>query len=36
MLRPMLQQWLEENMARVLTAALKDEIKHNPSRFEGD
>jgi len=36
MLRPMLQQWLEENMTRVLTAALQDEIKHNPSRFQGD
>jgi hypothetical protein len=26
MLRPMLRQWLDENMPRVLTAALKDEL----------
>lgn len=26
MLRPMLKQWLDENMARVLTAALKEEL----------
>jgi cell pole-organizing protein PopZ len=36
MLRPMLRQWLDENMARVLTAALKDELKSNPSRLTGD
>ena len=36
MLRPMLKQWLDENMARVLTAALKDELKDDPSRLQGD
>ena len=36
MLRPMLRQWLDENMARVLTAALKDELKNNPARLMGD
>ena len=36
MLRPMLRQWLDENMARVLTAALKDELKDDPSRPQGD
>ena len=36
MLRPMLRQWLDENMARVLTAALKDELKDNPARFQRD
>jgi cell pole-organizing protein PopZ len=36
MLRPMLKQWLEENMTRVLTAALQDEIKKDPARFERD
>jgi Protein of unknown function (DUF2497) len=36
MLRPMLKQWLDENMARVLTAALQDELKNNPSRLQGD
>lgn len=36
MLRPMLRQWLDENMARVLTAALKDELKNNPARPMGD
>jgi uncharacterized protein len=36
MLRPMLRQWLDENMARVLTAALKDELKNNPARLTGD
>ena len=35
MLRPMLQ-WLDENMTRVLTAALKDELKNNPARLHGD
>ncbi len=34
MLRPMLKQWLEENMTRVLTAALQDEIRSDPARFE--
>jgi hypothetical protein len=32
----MLQRWLDENMTRVLTAALKDELKHNPVRFQDD
>jgi hypothetical protein len=36
MLRPMLRQWLDENMARVLTSALKDELKSNPARFQRD
>ena len=36
MLRPMLRQWLDENMARVLTAALKDELRQNPARFQRD
>jgi cell pole-organizing protein PopZ len=36
MLRPMLRQWLDENMARVLTSALKDELKDNPARFQQD
>ena len=35
-LRPMLQQWLNENMARVVTAALKDEIRSDPARFQRD
>ena len=35
-LRPMLQQWLDENMARVVTAALKDEIRSDPARFQRD
>jgi cell pole-organizing protein PopZ len=36
MLRPMLKQWLDENMSRVLTAALKDELKNNPARLRGE
>jgi cell pole-organizing protein PopZ len=32
----MLQQWLDENMARVVTAALKDEIRNDPARFQRD
>jgi len=36
MLRPMLQRWLDENMTRVLTAALKDELRDNPGRFQAD
>jgi hypothetical protein len=35
-LRPMLRQWLDENMARVVTAALKDEIRSDPARFQRD
>jgi hypothetical protein len=30
------QKWLDENMTRVLTAALKDELKDNPSRLQTD
>jgi cell pole-organizing protein PopZ len=36
MLRPMLQRWLDENMTRVLTAALHDELRDNPARFQRD
>lgn len=36
MLRPMLQRWLDENMTRVLTAALQDELRDNPGRFQRD
>jgi cell pole-organizing protein PopZ len=36
MLRPMLQRWLDENMTRVLAAALHDELRDNPSRFQRD
>lgn len=36
MLRPMLQKWLDENMTRVLTAALKDELRENPARLRGE
>ncbi len=36
MLRPMLQKWLDENMTRVLTAALKDELRDNPARLRGE
>jgi uncharacterized protein len=32
MLRPMLRKWLDENMSRVLTAALKDELRDGPHR----
>jgi cell pole-organizing protein PopZ len=36
MLRPMLKQWLDENMARVLTAALKDELGERQSRGQSE
>jgi cell pole-organizing protein PopZ len=36
MLRPMLRQWLDENMPRMVTAALKDELRDNPARFQRD
>ncbi|MBM3543848.1 MAG: DUF2497 domain-containing protein [Alphaproteobacteria bacterium] len=36
MLRPMLRQWLDENMSRVVTAVLQDEIKNDPARFQRD
>jgi cell pole-organizing protein PopZ len=29
MLRPMLKQWLDENMQRVLTAALREELENS-------
>src|SRR6478672_6938602 len=29
MLRPLLRQWLDENMPRVLTAALREELENN-------
>ncbi len=32
MLRPMLRQWLDENMPRMVTAALKDELDPNTFR----
>lgn len=31
MLRPMLRQWLDENMNRVLTAALREELDNPPA-----
>jgi cell pole-organizing protein PopZ len=36
MLRPMLRQWLDENMPRMVSAALKDEFRDNPARFQRD
>ncbi|MGA7457188.1 MAG: DUF2497 domain-containing protein, partial [Methyloceanibacter sp.] len=36
MLRPMLRKWLDENMSRVLTSALRDELRNNPARFQQD
>ncbi len=30
MLRPMLRQWLDENMNRVLTSALREELENAP------
>lgn len=32
MLRPMLKQWLDENMPRVLTAALREELENSDLR----
>ena len=32
MLRPMLKQWLDENMPRVLTAALREELENSDMR----
>jgi cell pole-organizing protein PopZ len=32
MLRPMLKQWLDENMPRVLTAALREELENSDVR----
>ncbi len=36
LLRPMLKQWLDENMPRVLTAALKDELGDTGPRRQKD
>jgi cell pole-organizing protein PopZ len=36
MLRPMLRQWLDENMPRMVTAALKDELGDSVMRGQGD
>ena len=36
MLRPMLRQWLDENMPRMVTAALKDELGDSFVRGQGD
>jgi cell pole-organizing protein PopZ len=36
MLRPMLRQWLDENMPRMVTAALKDELGAGSSRNRQD
>ena len=35
MLRPMLKQWLDENMPRVLTAALREELENSNMRRDG-
>ncbi|MCJ7598889.1 MAG: DUF2497 domain-containing protein [Methyloceanibacter sp.] len=32
----MLRQWLDENMSRVVTAVLKDEIENDPARYQRD
>ncbi len=36
MLRPMLQKWLDENMSRILTAALKEELGDRGQYRQGD
>jgi cell pole-organizing protein PopZ len=36
MLRPMLRQWLDENMPRMVSAALKDELGDRFVRGQGD
>ena len=36
MLRPMLRQWLDENMPRMVTAALKDELGNSSAHGRGD
>jgi cell pole-organizing protein PopZ len=36
MLRPMLQKWLDENMSRVLTQALREELEKSPQLRRGD
>ena len=33
MLRPLLRQWLDEHMSRVLEAALRDELKDAEARW---
>jgi cell pole-organizing protein PopZ len=35
MLRPMLKQWLDENMPRVLTAALREELENSDVQRRG-
>ena len=35
MLRPMLRQWLDENMPRVLTAALREELENTDMQRRG-
>jgi cell pole-organizing protein PopZ len=36
MLRPMLQKWLDENMSRVLTQALREELEKSPQARRGE
>jgi cell pole-organizing protein PopZ len=36
MLRPMLRQWLDENMPRMVTSALKDELGERRARGQGE
>jgi cell pole-organizing protein PopZ len=36
MLRPMLRQWLDENMPRMVTTALKDELGERQARGQGE
>jgi cell pole-organizing protein PopZ len=35
MLRPLLKQWLDENMPRVLTAALREELENSDTQRRG-
>ena len=35
MLRPMLRQWLDDNMQRVLTAALREELENSEGTRRG-
>ena len=35
MLRPLLKQWLDENMPRVLTAALREELENSDAQRRG-
>ena len=34
MLRPLLREWLDEHMSRVLEAALRDELKDAEERWQ--